>query len=379
MPKFPSRRQVLQWQAAGTLAALYGCGGNKEAMSTPAPNSPKAAGYRMPAETALHELTFMQWPMATDVYKGKKNLASVQQSIAKIARTIAKFEPVVMLGPQSEKSAIAEATNATVEHWDINTNDLWCRDSGPTFVQNTDGSLAIVDMNFNGWGQAQRFDHDGVIARKIAERMELPLFNAGIVGESGGLDFDGTGVIMAHESSWIDNRRNNKVDRDTIEKHLLDSLGAHKMIWSPGLAGHDITDFHIDSLARFVKPGVVLIQLPEQLNPYDPFSKAAFETYETLKKATDLDGNPLELIVLPEPQNIRSQEEEFVASYINYYTCNGAVISAEFGDDKADLQARATLGYLFPDREVVMLNIDPIGENGGGIHCATKQQPAIKV
>ena len=85
-------------------------------MTTPAPNSAKAAGYRMPPESALHERTFMQWPMATNIYGGAKKLAAVQNNIATIAQKIAKFEPVVMLGPQSAKSSISEATRDAVEH-----------------------------------------------------------------------------------------------------------------------------------------------------------------------------------------------------------------------------------------------------------------------
>ena len=44
-------------------------------------------------------------------------------------------------------------------------------------------------------------------------------------------------------------------------------------------------------------------------------------------------------------------------------------------EDKADEKARAILQQLYPDREVVSLNVDPLGEAGGGIHCATQQQP----
>ena len=64
------------------------------------------------------------------------------------------------------------------------------------------------------------------------------------------------------------------------------------------------------------------------------------------------------------------------AGYINFYVCNGAVIAPEFGDAKADRNARAALRELFPQREVVQLNIDGIAAGGGGIHCATQQQPA---
>ena len=75
---------------------------------------------------------------------------------------------------------------------------------------------------------------------------------------------------------------------------------------------------------------------------------------------------------------MRSLDEDFVSSYVNYYVCNGAVISAEFGDDKTDEEAHKILSQLYPTRKIVSLNIDAIGESGGGIHCATQQQPLAK-
>ena len=143
----------------------------------------------------------------------------------------------------------------------------------------------------------------------------------------------------------------------------------------PGLKGKDITDYHIDALARFVNPGKILIQLPARIDPADPFSRAAFEAYDILKRQTDAQGRKFEIITIPEPVNIRSRKADFLASYVNYYVCNGAVIAPEFGDDRIDQKAQDTLKQLYPQREIVMLNIDPLGEAGGGIHCATQQQP----
>ena len=80
--------------------------------------------------------------------------------------------------------------------------------------------------------------------------------------------------------------------------------------------------------------------------------------------------------MLPEPYDARIQADDFVASYVNYYVCNGAVIAAEFGDRESDQAARESLAALYPGREIVMRNVDPVGETGGGIHCATQQQPA---
>ena len=80
--------------------------------------------------------------------------------------------------------------------------------------------------------------------------------------------------------------------------------------------------------------------------------------------------------VIPEPDDRRVPGVEFVASYANYYACNGAIIAAEFGDPEADPAAVEALKRHFPDREVITLNVDALGEIGGGIHCATQQMPA---
>jgi agmatine deiminase len=88
-------------------------------------------------------------------------------------------------------------------------------------------------------------------------------------------------------------------------------------------------------------------------------------------------GNAFKITVIPDPVNPRIKSYDFVASYVNYYVCNDAVIAAEFGDPKTDAHAKETLQRLFPDREVIALNVDPLGELGGGIHCATQQQPAL--
>lgn len=76
-----------------------------------------------------------------------------------------------------------------------------------------------------------------------------------------------------------------------------------------------------------------------------------------------------------QPKNPRGRGAEFLATYMNYYVCNGAVVAPQFGDPPADAAARHVLASLFPGREIVMVNIDPIAAGGGGIHCATQQQP----
>jgi agmatine deiminase len=334
-------------------------------------------GFFMPLESAPHLRTFMQWPSDLETYGNVDDLAAVREKIALIANAIAKFEPVVLLCSASEIESAKPQISSGVEIWPMPVQDLWCRDSGPTFVVDGKGGIAASELNFNGWGNKQNHADDAKIARTVANKLGLPIFENAVVGEGGGVEVDGAGTALAHASCWVNPNRN-AASRAEVEKNLLAALGASKMIWAPGVEGADITDYHIDALARFVKPGQVLIQLPKKIIAGDPWSAAAFETYEVLKKATDAQGRKLDIVVLPEPINIRSRAEDFVSSYVNYYVCNGAVISAEFGDDKADAEAHKILSQLYPTREVISLNIDAIGESGGGIHCSTQQQPLVK-
>lgn len=327
----------------------------------------------MPLESDPHERTFMQWPVSLDVYDAP-SLARIQASIALIANTISNYEPLVMLVAKRHMVAARKLLAGAVELWDIPTDDLWCRDSGPTFVKDANGKLAVAHILFNGWGNKQPHSNDAMIAPRIARRLGLTLLETGLVGEQGGVEHDGAGTLLAHASCWANPNRN-QLNETEIGNRLKSALGAQKMIWAPGIKGKDITDYHIDALARFVAPGKVLIQLGDVIDHGDPWSVSGHETLRILEQATDASGKKLEIIRLPDPVDIRSRKADFVASYVNYYVCNGAVIAAQFGDRRADATAKALLQSLYPGRKVEMLNIDPIGDSGGGIHCATQQQP----
>lgn len=325
----------------------------------------------VPPEEDPHERTFMQWPVSRQVHPDRFFLDILQHTIANIANTVSEFEPVIMLAARKDHKKARRQLSAKVTLWDIPTEDLWCRDSGPLFARRPDGSLAISHIKFNGWGAKQVHQHDGEVARKVAERLGLDLVSSGLKGEAGGVEHDGHSLLMAHESSWVNKNRNRGLTRNDIEARLLEAYGADRMIWSPGVWGKDITDYHIDSLARFTGPGRVLINLPDALDLKDPFHLAALETHDRLIEAG------LHVDVIPEPAQKRVKSINFVASYANYYVCNGAVVAAEFGDRRADSLARKALKKHYPGREIITLDVDALGEVGGGIHCATQQMPRL--
>lgn len=340
------------------------------AVMSPALPAARPSGLWVPPEEARHEATLMQWPVSRKVYGDARFLQDVQDTIANVANTISAFEPVILLADGALHAALKRRLSVNVSLWPIPTEDLWCRDSGPLFALNSDGTRVVSHIQFNGWGRKQRHIHDAEIARRVADHMGCPLIASGLQGEAGGVEHDGHGLLMAHESSWVIRNRNPGLSRDQVGTKLLEAYGAEEIVWSKGLKGQDITDYHIDSLARFTGPGRVLMNLPRTPEPHDPFYRTATQTHKALR------DHGLDIEIIPDPETPRARGRDFVASYVNFYVCNGAVIASQFGDAETDAIAKSALARHYPGREIVMLNTDALGWIGGGIHCATQQIPA---
>jgi agmatine deiminase len=330
----------------------------------------------MPDEGAGHIATWMAFGPSEAIW-GKRLLPVVRENLAAIANTIARYEPVKMLVREEEYDIAARLCDPAVTLIPHPIDDLWMRDTGPVFVrrQGEGASLGAVDFNFNGWGDKQVHDNDATVAGFVAEQTATPVLSTELILEGGGIEVDGEGTAIITESCVLNPNRNPGLTKADCEAELQRLLGVRTIIWLPGIAGKDITDGHTDFYARFARPGVVVAGLENDPSIYD--YDVTRQHLEILKSATDAGGNSLEVVVLPGPSTIREQyaNDEFAAGYINFYVCNGAVIAPEFGDREGDRTTRDTLEELFPDRDVIQLNIDGIAAGGGGIHCTTQQQP----
>ncbi|RJQ79420.1 agmatine deiminase family protein [Pseudonocardiaceae bacterium YIM PH 21723] len=312
----------------------------------------------MPAETDRHERTFMAWPASRRIWGSY--LRDVQQDIVELARVIARFEPVALLAAPDLAGEVGNRCGNSVEVLPIPTDDLWARDTAPTFLR-TDQGIVGLDTNFNGWGNKQRHPHDALLATRLLAHLGIPRLQAPLVTEGGSLEVDGDGTLLITESSIVNPNRNPGKPRDQVERELKAMLGVHRVVWFPGEIGADITDFHVDGLARFTEDGRVLINTPASSTDLEILRANGFSTVE-----------------LPEPDwdKIGDHGDDFLASYINYYLVNDAVIAPAFGDRAADEYAVAVLSDAYPGRAVVQVRIDHLAEGGGGIHCATQQLPA---
>lgn len=103
---------------------------------------------------------------------------------------------------------------------------------------------------------------DWTTACRILRKDGTRKIKTDVVLEGGAIEVDGDGTLMATESSIINDNRNPGLTKQDIEHALVDTFGIEKFIWFKGVKGEDITDDHIDGLARFISLGVVLLSRP---------------------------------------------------------------------------------------------------------------------
>ena len=372
-----TRRYFLQATCLLAGAALVGCGSGEPNVQVSTPLVVTSDKWRMPDEADPHTRTWMAFG-ASEAIWGRELLPEVQRNLITIARTIAKYEPVSLLVRASELDAARTALAGSAVALHVSPlDDLWMRDTGPTFVLARLGQKAGVKLNFNGWGQKQEYAQDAQVADFVAREAGVQVLHTDLVLEGGCIEVDGLGTAIITESCVLNDNRNPGVSKADFEAQLKPLLGLEKIIWLPGIKGKDITDGHTDFYARFARPGVVLAGYDPDPASYDHAVTA--QHLELLRAATDAQGRALEVLTLEGPMTVREEyaSDDFAAGYVGFYLCNGAVIAQEFGDPEADAAAKAVLQRAFPGRVIEQLNVDGIAAGGGSIHCTTQQEPRV--
>lgn len=337
---------------------------------------PAELGYIMPAEWEPHRACWMAWPSAHVQWE---DLPAVEQGYADVANAIARFEPVVMLADPSAAESARRLCAAGVEVMEMPLDDSWARDTGPSFVRHAgSGAVAGVDWRFNCWGGfTPKYQQDAQTAVRVLDHLGMPVYHSSLTLEGGAFHVDGDGTLITTESVVLNPNRNWGIDRQQAEIELCRATGAQKVVWLPGdpdgITG-DMTDGHVDGIACFLQPGVALFELDRTAPP--DIAALERENRRALELATDARGRKLEIVdLVSEHEGLGGDLDMFCRSYINYYLANGAVIMPAYGVP-GDASVRDALQAIYPEREVVMVNLNAIAPGGGGIHCITQQQPA---
>jgi agmatine deiminase len=322
----------------------------------------------MPPEFAEHERTLVCWPTRVDLYG--EHLAEAKRAHAAVARTISGYEPVTMIARPQDVEEARVACGGEIEVVGIAIDDSWVRDTGPIYVRDGDERLAL-DWTFNGWGNKfTPYDDDARLASAWAahaghrtERIEMVL-------EGGSINVDGAGRLVTTEQCLLNANRNPSMSREQIEERLCDELGVREVVWLPhGVSMDDDTDGHVDNVAAFVAPNVLVMQ---------GCSDESLVDHRLMRENRVVaEQHGLTILDVPVLPMVEFGGRMVQVPYLNFYVVNGAAIVPVAGHE-ADDEMLALLGEYMPDRDIVGLDVGGIlAYGGGGIHCITQQIPKI--
>lgn len=317
----------------------------------------------------------MCWPCRIETWGGPDGLLRAKQAVARVARAISSFEPVVIAARPLDAPEAKLATSGKTEIFEVALDDSWARDSGPTFVNTSDGRRGAVQWEFNAWGNKYHpWTNDARFASQVANQSGVRLFLGPLVCEGGAIHTDGEGTLITTEQCLLNSNRNPHLDLQQVEERLALFTGARRVIWLGEGFSDDETDGHVDNIACFGAPGRVLVGVPSSRS--HPDFAPVMEAIHRLSNTRDAEGRRIEIIEIEQPmkQGNDWRGRPLQSSYINFYLPNGGVVMPAF-DDRNDEKARELIAACFPGRDILQILATDIVAGGGGIHCITQQEP----
>ena len=337
------------------------------------------ANVQQPAEWEHHSACWLAWPSHAHLWQ--ENLAPAQAEFAALCLAIAEQggEALELLvqdaAAEAQACAALGPVLAKVRFHRVSVGDIWLRDTAPIFVREGAGTLRAACFRFNGWGGKYVLPGDDQVAGRVAALSGVPARAHAWILEGGSIEADGEGTLLTTRQCLLNPNRNPGLDEAGIEAALRADLGAEKVLWLEEGLLNDHTDGHIDTLARFVAPGVVVCM--EARESGDPNAATLERLAADLAACTDAQGRRLRVVRIPSPGLLLDDEgEPMPASYVNFYLGNHSVVVPTYGTPH-DEAAVAALAPLFPGRRVVGRSARAILSGGGAFHCITQQQPEV--
>ena len=336
----------------------------------------------MPAEWQLHDAVWTAWPHDPDqwiegVAAPQRALMAMVAAIVDLEGSRPRGERVELLvrdgGDEAAARALLGPAAAGVRFHHLRYGDVWLRDTGPIFVTRP-GELSAVQFGFDGWGGKYLMAGDTEVAGRVIAKAGVRGAAFDFVLEGGAVEVDGEGTVLTTRQCLLGGARNPGMDQAALEARLCWALGGERVIWLDRGLANDHTDGHIDTLARFVMPGVVACMEPAA---GDPNRDALSAVLADLGAARTAAGEPLEVVTVPSPGAVEDAAGNLMpASYLNFYIADTVVVVPTYGV-AADDAAVSAIAAMFPTRRAVAIDGKPVVVGGGAFHCATQQQPRV--
>jgi agmatine deiminase len=303
------------------------------------------------------------WPYLAGEWA--EGLVGPRAELAAMCRALGEQIELLVRGPDEEASAREALAGVDVRYHRLRYGDVWLRDTGPIFMTRP-GEMVAARFRFDGWGGKYLMDGDTEVAAQVARLAGVREVAHDYVLEGGAIEVDGAGTLLTTKQCLLDGVRNPGADQATMEQRIRDAFGAERVVWLERGLLRDHTDGHVDTIARFVAPGVVACMEPAAGDPNADTLRAILATLRAAR---------LDILAVPSPGALLDARGDLMpANYMNFIIGNDAVVVPTYGIATDDA-AVARLATAFPGRRVVGSPGKAILVGGGGFHCCTQQQP----
>ncbi|NLB63633.1 MAG: agmatine deiminase family protein [Fibrobacter sp.] len=331
--------------------------------------------WRYPAEWEAQAATWLAWPH--NPLNWSHRIAEIEAFYHNLILQITEFQPVCLLVPPERrvsKSFILDwkKQKFPVIIYQIPTDDIWIRDYGPFFMTNGT-KVHCIKFEFNAWGQKfPPWKRDNQVPQHLARTLGLDLTSFKPILEGGAVEFNGDGVGMTTLDCLVGEQRNPENNLEALIRLIKQAFNLGELLILPrGLIG-DHTDGHIDNLARFVSSRHIVVNDTSDQN--SPNYEILQEAQHILRTWIDAQPETWQLSTLPLPPQRILGDEILPASYMNFIFVNDAMLIPQY-NCSSDQIALDFYQKAYPQRKIVGVDCTLVIEEGGGLHCLSKQQP----
>ena len=331
-------------------------------------------------ESRTPDRIFTCWPAEASIWKenlepARREFATFLSALVEPARGGKRLPLTVLVSNAETETSARAAMGDKAEYAHHNYGDVWTRDTAPVFLRR-DGVLHAARFPFNGWGGKFQIPGDQTVGTAIARMAGAEIIDVPMIAEGGAMEFDGDGTLLTTRDVLLNKNRNGDLTEAEVVERLKTGLGVEKVLWlDEGLVA-DHTDGHIDNVARFLRPGVVICQQPSGAD--DPQTEVLGAIARQLSRMTDARGRKLQIKFIPSPGRVLNSAGDLLpASYMNWVIGPRNLVVPTYGTP-SEAAALEALRGLFSDHEVVGCPARGILSGGGAFHCVTTHIPAAQ-
>ncbi len=326
----------------------------------------------MVSEFAPQQAVWLQWPTPGIGDEGvdERDFVPAFVEIERECRTEGEVHNIV-LNNNAERMAKQKLIDGGVPLDNIFFHTMpydscWMRDNGPIFIRKN-GREHILGFGFNAWGYPPwgPYDKDDKVPERIAKLLGIGYTQVqyvdykddnktkNLIYEGGAFEASGEGTIVG---SWaICQHRNPHLTKEQATHIFAKLTGAHTIIWIDSVwpeTTPEKADNHTDGYMKFYAKGKVCVLGSEAKGP----------------------GNEATVKLEHAGWDVYRLPSGFRWSFVNCLVFNRKVIAGYVDTPMTPLE-KDTMEELYPSKTITAMEIGPMAQAGGGVHCVTQQQP----